>query len=120
MASRSEMQSADGTRDDVDARARRLGHDMTWQLGPNARRRGHAYFWRGTCTNCAATVDAGDMYSSCSGIRDARKVACSGPGTAVLTEVEADHVRAQVASAARQFDREVQRNQTRDRRRRSR
>lgn len=118
MASRSEMQSADGVRNDLDERARNLGHSMTWKLGPNSRRRGCAYHWLGTCEHCGAEATAMDMASSCSGIRDARKVPCSGPGTAMLTEVEAEHVHQQVASAARQFSRDVWRNQTRNRRNR--
>jgi hypothetical protein len=119
MASRSEMQGADGTRDDVDARARKLGHAMAWQLGPNSRRRGHAYHWLGTCNQCGAEASAA-AGSSSGGIRDARKVPCSGPGTAVLTEIESAHVSQQVAGAVRQFGRDVRRNQTRDRRRRAR
>lgn len=106
-ATRDQRLSAIGTRDDVNARASRLGHDMTWRLGPNATRRGFAYFFAGECGDCGARATAGVAWSSCDGVRDARREPCSGPGTKALTEVEDERCRQLVAEAVREFGEQV-------------
>lgn len=89
-AGRAERAEVLALREDRDARARDRGHLLRWRLGPTALRRGCAYLWDGRCEHCGAEVTVGRSWSSCSGVRDARRVACSGPGTAVLTEIETD------------------------------
>lgn len=79
------------------------GHSMVWRLGPNANNRGHAYFFEGDCGHCGATMQIGHTWTSCSGVRDARDVACSGPGTAVLTEIEADRLHELCAPVIAEF-----------------
>lgn len=106
-ATRDEKLSAEFTRDNVDARAVALGHVMTWELAPNSRRRGHCYYFRGVCTNCAAAATAGAAWSSCPGVRDARSEPCSGPGTGVLTEIEAERLSELVAGVVADFGRNV-------------
>lgn len=64
------------------------GHTLTWKRLPRPSK-DHALAFEGTCTDCGATVEIGSGWSSCATIRDARNETCSGPGTAVLTEVEA-------------------------------
>uniref|UniRef100_UPI003F49500E hypothetical protein n=1 Tax=Nonomuraea sp. CA-251285 TaxID=3240002 RepID=UPI003F49500E len=113
MTSREEVADVKLNRDEKDGVARGLGHELTWRLGPNARRKGWAYHWIGDCVHCAATVSVGWGWSSCGGIRDARHVPCSGPGTAILTEIEAARSRELVAEAIAQFGREVAENQRR-------
>lgn len=56
------------------------GHQLTWALGVNANRAGHAYHKVGTCQRCGATVVAGPSYSSSHGPIDARNKTCPGPG----------------------------------------
>lgn len=63
------------------------GHTLTWKRLPRPSKE-HALVFEGTCTDCGATVNIGSGWSSCSTIRNARDEQCSGPGTAVLTEVE--------------------------------
>jgi hypothetical protein len=45
----------------------------------------------------------GSAWSSCGGVRDARHVGCSGPGTAVLTDIEEAHVADLFAAAVADF-----------------
>jgi hypothetical protein len=66
-----------------------LGHTLTWKRLP--RKAGHALVFEGTCADCGATVEIGSGWSSCATVRDARREPCSGPGTAVLTQVEQGH-----------------------------
>lgn len=106
-ATADERRAALAVRDDHDREAARRGHVLRWRLGDNARRRGHAYFWEGRCEHCAAQISVGATWSSCPGVRDARKVACSGPGTAVLTEIEAGRASELVADAVTQFYRSL-------------
>ena len=63
------------------------GHTLTWKRLPRESK-DHALVFEGTCTDCGATVCIDRYASSTTGIRDARNEACSGPGTAVLTEIE--------------------------------
>ncbi len=86
-------------REDWDTRARDRGHLLRWRLGPTARRRGFAYVWEGRCEHCGAEVTVGRSWSSCPRVRDARRVACSGPGTAVLTEIETEQARTRCGEA---------------------
>lgn len=72
-----------------------------------ARRRGHVYFWEGRREHCGAEISVGSGWSSCSGIRDARREICSGAGTAALTAIETEHVHDQLADAVREFRRDV-------------
>lgn len=88
MTTRDERVSAEANRDDYTVTARNLGHDLDWGLAGNATRVGHAYYWIGTCRNCAGTVHVGATWSSSGGVVDARHDRCGGPGTAVLTEIE--------------------------------
>lgn len=90
-------------RDDWNRTLTNKGHAMAWQLGPNARRRGHAYFWEATCTHCGAEISVADGATSCGGVRDARHVACSGPGTAVLTDIETARVADLITAAVTEF-----------------
>ncbi|MEU4576112.1 hypothetical protein [Nonomuraea sp. NPDC023979] len=110
MTSRDEIRDVKALRDDLDADARRRGHDMSWRLGPNATRKDHAYFWVGDCVNCGANMRCALGSSSCQGVRDARKVACSGPGTVVLTEIEAGRALELAADAVAEFGRQVAEN----------
>jgi hypothetical protein len=73
---------------DMTERTAALGHTLTWKRRP--RPAGTALAFEGTCGDCGATVEIGASWSSCGTIRDARREQCSGPGTAVLTEIEAD------------------------------
>ncbi len=106
-ASAAEVVAVKAARDEHDGAAAGRGHRLRWQLGENARRRGHAYFWEGRCEHCGATVSVGAGWSSCSGVRHARRVPCSGPGTAVLTEIETERAHELVAAAVREFGRSV-------------
>lgn len=72
---------------DMNETAGRNGHTLTWKQMPRPTRE-HALYFEGTCTDCGATVQIGSGWSSCRTIRDARNETCSGPGTAVLAEVE--------------------------------
>ena len=94
---------ADSVRDHVDAGARDLGHTLAWELGPCALVPGHAYHWVGVCGDCGATASASAGSSSCPGVRDARHERCSGPGTALLTQIETDRVRELMAAAVVEF-----------------
>lgn len=102
-ATRAQREGADFCRDDQDAKARGLGHTLTWTLGPNSHRKGCEYHWLGKCEDCAAEVSAGSCWSSCPGVRDARRDRCSGPGTAVLTEIETARVGELAAGAVSGF-----------------
>jgi hypothetical protein len=109
-ATRDQRESAKAIRDDITDRAGELGHSMSWKLGPNATRRGYAYFFEGECKHCGAGASAGASWSSCSGIRDARRVECSGPGTEVLTEIETERAHQLVADAVQSFGEQVREN----------
>ncbi|MFI1485716.1 hypothetical protein [Streptomyces sp. NPDC020747] len=63
------------------------GHTLTWKRLPREHS-GCALIFEGTCTDCGATVQIDRYASTCATIRNARDEQCSGPGTAVLTEVE--------------------------------
>lgn len=102
-----EITAVKAMRDEYTETLAQRGHAIRWRLGVNARRRGHAYFWKGRCEHCGAEISVGDGWSSCPGVRDARRIPCSGPGTAVLTEIETAHVHEQVADAAVEFLRET-------------
>lgn len=69
--------------------ASKNGHTLTWKRLPRPSK-DHALVFEGTCTDCGATVEIGNGWSSCATIRNARDEACSGTGTAVITEVEQD------------------------------
>jgi hypothetical protein len=64
------------------------GHAITWKRLP--RDPGCALVFEATCGDCGATVCIGELWSSCGTIRDARRTRCSGPGTAILTDIEAE------------------------------
>ncbi|MFD8492420.1 hypothetical protein [Amycolatopsis sp. NPDC059657] len=98
-----EVAAVKATRDDYNQALTARGHAMRWRLGTNALRRGHAYFWEGRCVHCGAEMSIGSAWSSCGGVRDARDVACSGPGTAVLTEIETGRSADLVAAAVGEF-----------------
>lgn len=102
-ANSTQRAEADACRDEKDEEARALGHELVWALDPDAHRRAREYFWHGVCEHCGAEVTAGACWSSCPGVRDARRVGCSGPGTAVLTEVEAARFGELVADAVARF-----------------
>ncbi|MFE3178686.1 hypothetical protein ACFXPA_44135 [Amycolatopsis sp. NPDC059090] len=108
-ASRSEQAGADVVRDDYTRSLARKGHAMAWTLGRNARRKGHAYFWEGRCTRCGAEISVAADSISCPGARDARKTRCSGPGTAVLTDIENARAAERIAASGRAFAREHRR-----------
>jgi hypothetical protein len=72
---------------DMDTQVVDRGHTLTWKRLPRPTT-DHALCFEGTCRDCGATVTIGSGWSSCATIRDARNSDCSGPGTAVLTEVE--------------------------------
>ena len=63
------------------------GHTLTWKRLPRESKN-HALVFEGTCADCGATVCIDRYASSTTGIRDARNESCSGPGTAVLTDIE--------------------------------
>jgi hypothetical protein len=109
VATRLDRESTEANRQTHDRRATAAGHTLRWRLGENATRRGHEYFKVGTCSQCAAEVSVGASWSSCSGVRDARRVPCSGPGTAVLTEIEAGRCADLFAGAVARFGRDVER-----------
>ena len=109
MASRTDREGAKFTRDDIDRKATALGHAMTWKLAPNSTRKGHCYYFLGECGNCGAQASAGSMWSSCQGIRAARHEPCGGPGTAILTQIEADRVSELIAPAIAEFAATVRR-----------
>lgn len=110
MASREQRESAQFTRDDIDQQARNLGHTMTWQLGPGSNRKGNAYYFVSECDHCGARATAGPTWSSCDGIRDARRETCSGPGTKVLTEIEHQRSLELLGEAVAEFGAQVQQN----------
>lgn len=104
MTTRDERFNAKANRDDHDTAARNLGHALTWKLAPNATRAGHAYYYIGTCANCAGVVHVGASWSSTpSLVVDPRHDRCGGPGTSVLTEIEQGRVHELVAPAVADF-----------------
>jgi hypothetical protein len=116
MAARWEVQDVKAGRDEWDARLRAAGHAMTWKLGPNATRKGHCYHWVGLCGHCGAGMTIGRGFTTCSVVRDAREEPCSGPGTAILTEIEAQRVHDLVAGAVAEFGAQVSETQAAARR----
>lgn len=73
----------------MNERATKLGHrPLTWEQLP--RPAGTALIFKGTCTDCGATIQIDRSGSSSSTTRNARDDACTGPGTAILTEIEQD------------------------------
>lgn len=115
MAGRQEKTDVTLNRDDMNARVSEAGHVMRWQLGENANRAGYGYTLVGECENCGARVIVGRTYSTCDSIRDARHVPCSGPGTSILTDIEADHHSQQMQGPIDDFRRAVRAAQTRTR-----
>jgi hypothetical protein len=113
MASKMDREGAKFTRDNIDAKATALGHNMTWKLGPLATRKGQAYFFDGDCEHCAAHASAGSMWSSSHSIIDARRDQCTGPGTYVLTEIEAARASELIAPAIAEFAAAVRRQTAR-------
>lgn len=87
-ATRDEMHSVKANMAEWTTKTTAAGHKLTWRLGENARRKGCAYFWEGTCEHCAAQMTVSVCGTSSHGVRDARHAPCSGPGTAILTEIE--------------------------------
>jgi hypothetical protein len=104
MTSRDEREGAKLNRDEHAERTARLGHDVTWKLGPNATRKGHLYFFDGTCANCHAHMSIGSAWSSSHGVLDLRSdKPCSGPGTHILTDIEAARRSELLAPAIAEF-----------------
>lgn len=97
-------------RDDHDARARALGHDVVWKLGPNATRKGHCYFFEGVCKHCHGTINVASSWTSCSNHVDLRSdKPCGGPGTHILTDIETARVSELLAPAFAEFAGHVRR-----------
>ncbi|NUP15476.1 MAG: hypothetical protein HOZ81_05100 [Streptomyces sp.] len=80
----------------------RNGHTLTWKRLPRPSKN-HALVFEGTCTDCGATVCIDRYASSTTGIRDARNESCSGPGTAILTEVEQERASELFAEAVGEY-----------------
>ncbi|MDX2881208.1 hypothetical protein PV366_47840, partial [Streptomyces ipomoeae] len=78
------------------------GHTLTRKRLPRESK-DHALVFEGTCADCGATVEIGKGWSSCATIRNARDEACSGPGTAVLTEVEEERASELFAEAVGEY-----------------
>ncbi|MCF1592481.1 hypothetical protein [Streptomyces muensis] len=74
---------------DMNTQVADRGHTLTWKQVPRPTL-DHALAFEGTCRDCGATVTIGSGWSSCGTVRDARSSDCSGPGTAVLTQLEQD------------------------------
>lgn len=106
-AGRQERADVLAAREEMTERAATQRHDVVWRLGPNATRRGYAYTWHGECRHCGARVTVGSAWSSCDGVRDVRTERCSGPGTAILTEIETTRVHELIADAVATFGAEV-------------
>lgn len=87
-ATRFERESALANRDDWNRQVTARGHQLRWALAPNATRRGHAYYWIGTCSRCDAQMSVAASWTSCGGLRDVRTGLC--PGSTELTEGEQD------------------------------
>jgi hypothetical protein len=103
MNARQQAASVRSVRDSLDRRAQALGHQMTWQAG----RSGTATVEHGRCGHCGAEAVAGPTWSTCGGVRDARKVRCSGPGTAVLTDIESGRAKELAAGFVGRFVRSL-------------
>jgi hypothetical protein len=80
MSTQLEREETDHTVRILTRRAAGHGHELTWVLGDNANRAGHAYFKVGTCQRCGATAVAGPSYSSSHGPTDARNQPCQRRG----------------------------------------
>lgn len=109
MASKMDREGAAFTRDNLDADATALGHRMTWKLAPDATRKGHAYYFIGTCEHCGGNAHAGSAWSSTTSVVDARRERCGGPGTAILTEIGAARRSELIAPAIAEFGAHVRR-----------
>jgi hypothetical protein len=104
MTTRDERNGAKLNRDEYAERLARLGHDVKWNLAPHATRRGHAYFFEGLCRNCHGTISVASSWTSCSGIVDLRADSrCAGPGTHILTDIEAARASELIAPAIAEF-----------------
>lgn len=99
MASKMDREGAKYTRDNLDAEAAARGHLVAWKLAPNATRKGHCYYFIGTCEHCGGNAHAGSTFSSCTSVVDLRHDPCGGPGTYVLTEIEQARVSELIAPA---------------------
>jgi hypothetical protein len=78
------------------------GHTLTWKRQPRPSK-DHALVFEGTCTDCGATVQIGNGWSSCATIRNARDELCTGTGTAVLTEIEQERASELFADAVDEY-----------------
>lgn len=83
------------------------GHTLTWKRQPRPSKE-HALVFEGTCTDCGATVQIGNGWSSCATIRNARDEQCTGVGTAVLTEIEQERASELFADAAGEYRQALQ------------
>lgn len=63
MASKMDREGAKYTRDNLDAEAAARGHLVAWKLAPNATRKGHCYYFIGTCEHCGGNAHAGSTRS---------------------------------------------------------
>lgn len=68
-----------------------LGHTLTWKRLPRPSK-DHALVFEGACQDCGATVRVDRHATTTAGVRDARSTICTGPGTAILTEIEQERV----------------------------
>lgn len=104
MTTRDERNGAKLNRDDYAESLAQLGHKVTWKLAPNATRRGHAYYFEGVCQHCHGTISVASSWTSCSNIVDLRDdKPCAGPGTYILTDIEADRASELIAPAIDEF-----------------
>lgn len=76
MATREEIDAAQLTLSTVDAAARRMGHELSWRVGPRSTRRGCPYHLLGECPTCGASVMADAAGPASFGDRDAMKWRC--------------------------------------------
>jgi hypothetical protein len=83
------------SRDHVNSIATNGGHKLDWEQIQGG--------WSGTCGDCGANATAFVGGSSSRSVRDARSYECSGPATAILTEIEDDHFAEFLDEAVGQF-----------------
>lgn len=110
MTTRDERYCATANRDDYNVTVRNLGHDLAWKLAPNATRKGHAYYFVGTCRNCGGNIHIGASWSSTDSVVDARTEKCAGPGTWILTEIEQGRLHELAGKAIADFGAAVRRS----------
>ncbi|MFD7705633.1 hypothetical protein [Streptomyces sp. NPDC059786] len=79
-----------------------LGHTLTWKRQPRPSKE-HALVFEGTCTDCGATVRITRYASTTTGVRDARSSICTGPGTAILTEIEQERAAEETAELVGEY-----------------